>query len=189
MIDTTQLLIDARLGQTASFDRLFDHVYDELRRLARAQLRRKPGSTLHTTELVHEAYLKLFDDRRLEAGDRVHFLSLAARAMRQILVDHFRRRGAGKRGAGFTFEVLEESSVSPERAGALILAMDEALTRLAQHSQRLAKVVEYKFFGGMSESEIGTVLELSVRTVSNDWRRAKAWLTLELAGPANPSDG
>ncbi len=180
MTDTTQLLIDARSGTPLAVEQLFDHVYHELRRLARAQLGRSSANTLHTTELVHEAYLKLFDARRLEAADRVHFLSLAARAMRQILIDHFRRRSAHKRGGNLSQETLNEGSVSLGHRGATLLALDEALIRLASRDQRLGKVVEYKFFGGMKESEISAVLGVSVRTVSNDWRRAKAWLSLEL---------
>ena len=189
MTDTTQLLIDARGGDPASFDSLFEHVYGELRRIAKAQLCRNSGSTLLTTELVHEAYLKLFDQRRIEASDRVHFLSLAARAMRQILVDHFRKRSAEKRGAGLRFETLDESLAASADAGATILAVDEALFRLSQRSERLSKVVEYRFFGGMSEAEIGAALGLSIRTVSNDWRRAKAWLTKEMADLAGTSGG
>ncbi len=188
MNDTTQLLIDAREGSPIAFDRLFDHVYGELRRLARAQLRRQSGGTLVTTELVHEAYLKLFDQRRVEARDRVHFLSLAARAMRQILVDHFRCRQSQKRGAGVSLEPLEESEMAPVDPGTTLLAIDEAVARLAERSDRLAKVVEYKFFGGMNESEIGAALGISTRTVSNDWRRAKAWLTQELSGLSTSSD-
>ncbi len=181
MDDTTQLLINARGGESSAVEALLEHVYDELRRLARAQLRRQSASTLKTTELVHEAYLKLFDERRLAAEDRVHFLSLAARAMRQILVDHFRRRKAQKRGGEFLFETLEEGKIRlPDSGGETLLLVDEALDRLSQRSDRLGKVVELKFFGGMKETEIAEALGLSVRTISNDWRRAKIWLAREL---------
>ena len=182
MTDTTQLLIDARSGSPVAVEKLFEHVYDELRRLARAQLRRGAASTLQTTELVHEAYLKLFDDRLIETTDRVHFKSLAARAMRQILVDHFRRRFSKKRGGEIFHQPFDEATATMEERGAAVLAVDEALATLDLNDERLGKIVEYKFFGGMNEAEIGAVLGLSVRTVSNDWRRAKAWLSRELKG-------
>ncbi len=180
MTDTTQLLIDARSGTPLVIETLFEHVYDELRRLARAQLRRSSASTLHTTELVHEAYLKLFDPNLIKASDRVHFLSLAARAMRQILVDHFRHRYSQKRGGGKQLEPFDEATATTEERGAAVLAVDEALAFLALHDERLGKIVEYKFFGGMNEAEIGEALGISMRTVSSDWRRAKIWLTREL---------
>ena len=180
MTDTTQLLIDARSGASVAVERLFEHVYDELRRLARAQLRRGSANTLQTTELVHEAYLKLFDEKRIEASDRVHFLSLAARAMRQILVDHFRRRFTQKRGGASLHQPFDEATATAEERGEAVLAVDEALSTLALHDERLGKVVEFKFFGGMNEAEIATALGLSIRSVSNDWRRAKAWLAREL---------
>ncbi len=180
MAEITQLLIEARAGAPAAVEALVEQVYGELRRLARAQLRRRSPNTLKTTELVHEAYLKLFDDECLKAADRVHFLSLAARAMRQILVDHFRQRSSQKRGGGLNFEVLDEADLPASCRGATLLAVDEALERLSRRNQRLGRIVELKFFGGMKEAEIGQALNLSIRTVSNDWRRAKAWLVREL---------
>ena len=184
MADTTQLLLAARAGDESAFDRLFDHVYDELHRLARAQMRRKAGHTLQTTELVHEAYLQLFGDRQLSVQDRVHFLSLAARVMRQVLVEHFRLRSAEKRGGAVAHDPLDEELLAVgdgEGPGASVLAIDQALHRLSRRDERLGRLVEYKFFGGMTEPEIATALGLSVRTVSTDWRRAKAWLTVALS--------
>lgn len=189
MADTTQLLLDARRGDPEAWDLLFEHVYDELRRVARAQLRREARKTLATTELVHEAYVKLFDEHRVDAEDRIHFLSLAARAMRQILVDRFRRRQAEKRGAGRVAVDLDQAAaLASDDGGAVILAVDDALRLLAARDDRLAKLVELKFFGGLTEPEIATALGVSVRTVSSDWRRAKAWLALDL-GLGEPGDG
>lgn len=188
MNDTTQLLIRARQGDEAAFDSVFERVYGELRRLARAQLRRRSGNTLATTELVHEAYLRLFDDRRIDSHDRIHFLSLAARAMRQILIEHFRARSAGKRGGGTPDATLDGERVAARDRGEALLAIDAALDDLGRRDPRLGRVVEYKFFGGMTEAEVATALGVSPRTVSNDWRRAKAWLTVALEGDAAALD-
>lgn len=179
--DITQLLIDARHGDRDAFGHLFDQVYDELRGLARGQLRRlRPGDTLATTALVHEAYLKLCDQTRLDVHDRTHFFALSARAMRQILVDHFRRSQAEKRGGNRHPVSLQEGQIPVEDRGDVLLALDEALTRLGHLNERLSQVVEYKFFGGMTQEEIAEVLGVTDRTVRNDWRKAKAWLAREL---------
>ena len=179
--DVTQLLIEAQAGDPEALNELYPHVYEELRRLAHAQLRRqRPGGTLHTTALVHEAYLKLFDQRQVDVESRSHFFALSARAMRQILVDHFRRRSAQKRGGDQTVLPLEEGQIPVEARGDVLLALDDALDRLEQLDERLSRVVEYKFFGGMTEQEIGNVLDLSARTIRSDWRKAKAWLALNL---------
>ncbi|MDX1547275.1 MAG: sigma-70 family RNA polymerase sigma factor [Rhodothermales bacterium] len=179
----TQLLIAAHSGDRAAFEDLYRLVYDELRQVARAQLRRRrPGDTLQTTALVHEAYLKLCDHARLGVQDRAHFFALSARAMRQILVDHFRRRRAEKRGGAHRPLTLQDGQIPAEARGEVLLALDEALTRLAALDERLAQVVEYKFFGGMTQEEIGQVLGLTERTVRSDWRKARLWLTRELNG-------
>ena len=179
--DLTQLLIDARDGRSPARDRLFAAAYPELRRLARAQLRQHAsGSTLHTTALVHEAYLKLFDQTQLASGDRVKFFGIAARAMRQILVDHYRRAAALKRGGGADHLDLDDQQIPAAMRGDLLLALDEALDRLETISPRLATVVESRFFGGMTEEEIAELLGVTDRTVRNDWRKAKAWLATEL---------
>jgi len=181
--DLTQLLVAARDGRSAARERLFDAAYPELRRLASAQLRRHAAnSTLHTTALVHEAYLELFDQTRLATGDRVKFFGIAARAMRQILVDHFRRASAQKRGGGAEHIDLDGQQVAAGVRGDMLLALDEALERLEKISPRLASVVENRFFGGMTEIEVAELLGVTDRTVRNDWRKAKAWLAREL-GP------
>jgi RNA polymerase sigma factor (TIGR02999 family) len=180
--DVTQLLLDAQDGDPEALNALYPHVYEELRRLARAQLRRqRPGGTLNTTALVHEAYLKLFDQNRIDVQSRTHFFALSARAMRQILVDHFRRGQAQKRGGDRTILPLLEGQVPIEARGEVILSIHDALDRLEQLNERLSRVVEYKFFGGMTQAEIGDVLGLSARTVRSDWRKARAWLARELA--------
>lgn len=179
--DTTQLLIDAQQGDQRALDDLYDHVYEELHQMAHYQLRRgQEGHTLNTTALVHEAYLKLFDQTRVGVQDRAHFFALSARAMRQILVDHFRRNQAQKRGGDRTVFRFIDGQVPAQVRGEVLLALDEALKRLAQLNERLARVVEYKFFGGMTQDEIGKVLGLTARTVRSDWRKAKAWLAHEL---------
>jgi RNA polymerase sigma factor (TIGR02999 family) len=178
--ETTQLLVAARAGDEPARRRLFEHLYEPLRELARRELRRAGAGTLQTTELVHEAYLKLCDASRLAARDRSHFLALSARAMRQILVDHFRARSAGKRGGRQVVVALEEGALPAATRGEVVLAIDEALERLSRLSERTGRVVELKFFGGMTEPEIAEELEVSVRTVSGEWRRARAWLTREL---------
>ncbi|MEM8931088.1 MAG: ECF-type sigma factor [Acidobacteriota bacterium] len=180
-IDTHLLLVDAREGSAEAKERLFAHLYGELQRLARSQLRRSRGESLQTTELVHEAYLKLCRADRLSANDRSHFFAIAASAMRQILVDHFRRGATSKRGAARP-ETLDEAVIRWHEDGAAVLAIDEALKHFADLDARAARVVELKFFGGLTEDEIAAALDVSIRTVSGDWRRARAWLHRELTG-------
>ena len=180
-LEITQLLSAAKGGDAAAIDRLYDRVYDELRRIARAKLRQLSGGTLHTTELVHEAYLKLFDREDLEFGDRAHFFALSARAMRQILVDTFRRRRAEKRGGDLRPLTLDAAEIPVEQRGDVVLAVDEALSRLSRLSERLGRVVECRFFGGMTEEEIAALLGVTARTVRSDWRKARAWLARDLA--------
>ncbi|MDH3254060.1 MAG: ECF-type sigma factor [Acidobacteriota bacterium] len=176
----TDLLSRAESGDREAWSTLFDHVYAELRRIARRQLRRQQGGTLDTTELVHDAYLKLFGTGSRSAQNRAHFFALAARAMRQVLVDHFRHRRAKKRGG--TVVTLDLGSVKGKDTGheGTVLAVDQALNRLSEMDPRLGRVVECKFFGGMTQCEIGQALGISERTVRSDWRSAKAWLAREL---------
>jgi RNA polymerase sigma factor (TIGR02999 family) len=176
-IDTTQLLRDARSGDRAAFDRLFGHVYEELREIAHRRLRQhRRGDTLSTTALVHEAYLRLVDQNGAEAGDRGHFFALASRAMRFILVDYARARLAKKRGGGAAEVPLEAVQVAADERAADVISLHEALDLLARRSERLSRMVEYRFFGGLSHEEIADVLGCSVPTVKRDWNRARAWL-------------
>jgi len=181
----TELLVASRGGDRAALDRIFPLVYDHLRAVARAQLRReRAGHTLSTTALVHEAYFKLAGPARLDARDRAHFLGVAARAMRQVLVSHARRVRSGKRGGGSAHLDLDAVELAvDERADALV-ALDEALVRLAEFGPRLAQVVELRFFGGLSEEETAEALDLTARTVRRDWVKARAWLHTALADDA-----
>ena len=184
MADITRVLQAARAGDGDALETLYQRVYDELRRLARRQLNRLRGGTLQTTELVHEAFLRLCDKAGLEAGDRVHFYSVSARAMRHVLIDHFRGRRAVKRGGSARPLTLEEGrvaiAIAVEERGQALLDLDDALQRLADLDPRLARVVELKFFGGMTQDEIGLALGVSDRTVRADWHKAKGWLAREL---------
>lgn len=175
--DVTQLLIDLQAGDEDAPEVLWEAVYDELRRIAHQRLRsERSGHTLNTTDLVHEAYLKLIDQSQTEWEDRVHFLAMASRIMRNILIDYARRRNAQKRGGGAPHVDIDRVMVSADASADMFLALDEALQRLTKLDERLGRVVEYRFFGGMTEEEIGHALGISKRTVRRDWRKAKAWL-------------
>lgn len=179
--EVTRLLVAVRSGQPDALDRLVPLVYDELRALARRQLRRESdGHTLHPTALVHEAYVKLNAGGAVAAADRAHFLAIASRAMRQVLVDHARRRNTAKRGEGWdrtTLSGVAELVPAGDRTPQQLLALDHALESL---DPRQRQVVECRFFGGMEEQEIADALGLSVRTVRRDWVKARAWLYREL---------
>lgn len=180
--DVTSLLVAYRQGDRGAFDRLMPLVYDDLRRIARRHLRRSsPGQTLDTTSLVHEYYLKMLDQTRLQAQDRSHFLAISARAMRQVIIDHARRRAAAKRGGGQEKMTLDESRIALEEQAEWLLGLDQALTRLGEHNQRLSQVVECRFFAGLSEEETAEALGVSLRTAQRDWMRARAWLKEELS--------
>jgi RNA polymerase sigma factor (TIGR02999 family) len=168
-------------------DALFALVYEQLRRIARSQ-RRAAGSpvTLDTTALVHEAYLKLHAVADAESIDRVHFLSLAARAMRQILVDHARSRARLKRGGPYSITGLSDNIGVAENTIDLV-ALDDALTRLAQVDPRAGQLVEWRVFGGLDIADIARMQKLTERTVFRDWRRARAFLVLELGLDAVPA--
>ena len=166
--------------------RAFASAYDELRRVAHRQLRRlRPGQTLTTTALVHEAFVKLVPGSKA-AVDRTHFFALAARAMRQILVDYARARGARKRGGGQRPTTLDEAALTVETLSEEMLGIDTALHRLESVDERLARVVECRFFGGMTEDEVAEALGVTARTVRRAGRKARAFLFRELqgAGPA-----
>jgi RNA polymerase sigma factor (TIGR02999 family) len=158
-------------------DQLFDSLYQELRALARRQIRRQGyGGTLDTGALIHEAYLKLAGNPRTRVRDRGHFLALASRVMRQVVMDHTRRRLAAKRGGGL-IQMLPETIAEPAGDAAEdLLALNEALERLDALDPRLAKLVDLRFFGGLSVEEAAEALEVSVATVKRDWLKARAFL-------------
>jgi RNA polymerase sigma factor (TIGR02999 family) len=175
--DFTRLLDAVRGGERDALDRLLPIVYEELRAVAGRQLgRERPEHTLHATALVHETYVKLAGGG-VDAVDRAHFLAIAARAMRQVLVDHARRRMAAKRGGDWAVTTLSDGHNAVDFRPEEMLALDRALERL---EPRQRQVVEYRFFAGMEEAEIGAVLEVSERTVRRDWVKARAWLYREL---------
>ena len=177
----TDLLLRAGGGQASAVESMFPLVYDELRRLASQHLAREAtGRTLTTTELVHEAYLKLIDQTRVEWNGRAHFLGVAAIAMRRILVDRARTRRRLKRGGPNVAIPLESVDLSTDDRADLVVALDEALDRLAKLDERQARVVECRFFGGMTEDETAEVLGISVRTAKRDWAKARSWLYTEL---------
>lgn len=160
----------------------FEVSYGELRRLARQQLRRlRPGQTLTPTALVHEAFVKLVKGP-VKAEDRSHFLALAARAMRQVLVDYARRRSSGKRGGGLRPATLDGDAIPVEALAEEMLGVDRALKRLETLDERLARIVEWRFFGGMTEDEVASALGVTSRTVRRDWQKARAFLFRELTG-------
>ncbi len=176
----TDLLLDVRAGDPGADDRLYAAVYEELRRIAHRQLQgERPGHTLGTTGLVHETYLRLADLERLEWQDRGHFFRAAAGAMRRILVDHARKHRAARRGGGLPTGFLDDNAPAAERSD-LLLGLDEALDRLSGLSQRMSRVVECRFFGGLTEEETALALGVTSRTVQRDWAKARAWLYLEL---------
>jgi RNA polymerase sigma factor (TIGR02999 family) len=190
--DITGLLAAARQGDGSATQRLMTLVYDELRAMARRQLRgRRPGQTITTTALVHEAYLKLVDRDSVPWQDRSHFFSVAAIAMRQILVDSARRRVAKKRGGEDVRTTLDEwrlgdGEPDAEARAVEVLAVDRALTSLAALNQRLSQLVELRFFAGLTEEETAEVMGTSERTVRRDWRKARAFLFQALGGQAVP---
>lgn len=184
----TALLARAAGGDRGAFDGAVALVYDELRRLAHAQLRReRPGHTLDTGALVHEAYLRLGDGRGAAWEGRGHFLAVAAAAMRRVLVDHARRAHAAKRGGAAHPLPLDDAALASAAAlpDERLLALDDALARLAALDPRQARVVECRYFGGLTEEETARALGMGLRTVKRDWARARAWLYRAL----HPTDG
>ena len=180
--DVTQLLAAWQRGSRAAFEQLVPLVYGELRRVARARLRHeRDGHTLQTTALVHEAYVRLVDLRRMTLHDRTHFFAMAARLMREILVDHARRKHAGKRGGAMATIGLDGVDPAGPAANLDLLALDEALGQLGGLEPRLSQVVELRFFGGLSIAETASTLGVSTATVERDWVVAKAWLHQRLS--------
>ena len=180
--EVTQILRDWQSGDKSAAERLFPLVYDELKRQARKYLRReRVNHTLQPTALVHEAYLRLIDQTGLTAETRTHFFAVAARLMRQILVDHARTRNAEKRGGAAERFSIEDIEILPDQSAADLLELDEALQRLEAIDERKCRVVDLRFFGGLSENEIAEVLGVSEKTVRRDWHFAKLWLFRELS--------
>jgi RNA polymerase sigma factor (TIGR02999 family) len=176
----TDLLLQIRGGSPVAMDRLFHVVYADLHRIASRQLRgERPGHSLGTTGLVHETYLRLADRAGVDWQDRAHFYRVAACAMRRILVDYARRYRAQRRGGGLRRVPLDEEAAAGER-GETLLALDEALERLAGLNPRMSQVVECRYFGGLTEEETAQALEVPLRTVQRDWAKARGLLYREL---------
>jgi RNA polymerase sigma-70 factor, ECF subfamily len=186
--DITILLSGLRAGDKSAESKLMPLVYSELLRAARRYMRgERPDHTLQPTALVHEAYLRLVGQREIAWQNRAHFFGVAAQLMRRILVDHARARQAEKRGGDVGMVPLEEAMVFKEEGGPALLALDQALTRLNQFDPRQGRIVELRFFGGLTEEEIAAVLGVSARTIKRDWNVARAWLYNEINKTATPS--
>jgi RNA polymerase sigma factor (TIGR02999 family) len=176
----SELLLRWQAGDQQALEKLLPLVYKELREIARYHLQReRPGHTLQSAALVHEAYLRLVDQKPFESENRAHFLAVASRLMRQILVDYARGHGAAKRGAELKVELGADLVVAQERT-ADVIALDDALMQLSQFDEQQARIVEMRFFGGLSVEEIGDVLGISRSTVKREWNVAKAWLSREM---------
>ena len=184
--DLTRLLVRWSEGEAEALEALLPLVYDQLRRIAARELRReRSGHTLAPTALVHELYLRLIDQRRATWQNRAHFFALSAQLMRRVLVDHARTRDAEKRGGSATHITLSDVAAAGEQPGIVdVLAVDDALQRLAQHDPEQVRIVELRFFAGLSVEETAHVLQRSPRTIKREWRLAKAWLHRELRAHA-----
>ena len=179
--DVTARLVALAGGNSGAWDELMPVVYNELKRLAhRHLLNERSGHTLNTTALVHEAYLKLVDGARVQLRDRAHFFALASRAMRHILIDYARTRKREKRGGGIAPVTLDDDFHIPVDQIEDLIDLDDALTKLEAVNERQCRVVEYRFFGGMSVEETAEALGVSRGSVKRDWKIARAWLNQEL---------
>ena len=179
--ETTRILLELERGDRSAAARLLPLVYDQLRAVADSFFRRQPlNHTLQPTALVHEAYLRLVNQEDEKWKGRAHFFAVAAKAMRQILINHAERRGAAKRGGDRQRLTLNEELTPAPRREVDLLVLDEALTRLSALSERMGRVVELRFFGGLTVEEVAHVLDVSKRTVEGDWETARAWLSREL---------
>lgn len=189
---TTHLFLQARDGDAEAMNALLPHVYEQLYALAqRHQKHHFQKRLLDTTAIVHEVYLKMVDQKRVNVNDRAHFFALAARVVRQVLIDEARKRSRKKRGGDIEMISLERLDVPIEERSSTLLAIDEALEQLALHNERMAQIVEYRFFVGLSVAEVAEVMGVSERTVAREWRRARAYLYQALRSPqesAEPED-
>ena len=183
--EVTQLLIDWSRGDQAALDSLMPLVYEELRQLAHRYMRReRVGHTLQTTALINEAYLRLIEQQRVQWHNRAHFFAISAQLMRRILVDHARSHTRVKRGGGVLKLSLDEAVAPSQKRAAELVALDDALQRLATIDLRKSQVVELRFFGGLSVEETAEVLKVTPMTVTRDWKTAKAWLYREMSNEA-----
>ena len=179
----TELLLEWEAGDAEALDRLLPLVYDDLHRRAASSFRReRPGHTLQPTALVNEVFLRLVDQRRVEWKSRAHFFGVAAQAMRRVLVDHARRRSAAKRGDDAVVLSFDEELVPGLAPDLDLLALDQALDALAELDRRQSRIVELRFFGGLTIDETAAALGVSPATVKNDWQMARAWLFIRLRG-------
>src|SRR4026207_2200735 len=179
----TELLVGYGRGDKESLDKLMPVVYDELRRQAARYLRReRPGHTLQTTALIHEAYVRLVDQRNVQWQNRAHFFGIAAQMMRRILVDHARTKKRAKRGGSDVKVSLADANMAVKEQDLYVVAWDEARTRLAEIDEQQSRVVELRFFSGLTVEETAAVMGISPATVKRDWSMAKAWLHRELSG-------
>jgi RNA polymerase sigma-70 factor, ECF subfamily len=179
--EVTQLLIAWSNGEEEALEKLVPLIYDELRRIARRYMRREPaGHTLQTTALVNESYLRLIEQKGMKWQNRAHFFAISAQLMRRILVSMARARHANKRGGEARQVSLDEALLVSEERAAELVALDEAMNELAALDPRRSRVVELRYFGGLSVEETAEVLNISPETVMRDWKRAKAWLYTEL---------
>jgi len=177
----TELLIKIREGDKSAYDELFPKVYNQLRKIATKQLNKEyQQNTLRKTALVHEVYLKLVNESKIDWQNRAHFFRIAARAMRQILVDYARKKKAQKRGGDNTHLSFDEDYINILNHAEQLIELDDLIDKLAKFDKRKSMVVEMRFFGGMTVREIAELLEVSTRTVDRDWLKARSWLYKEL---------
>ena len=190
MTDVTRVLSAVEEGDPRAAERLLPLVYDELRRLAHSYLRHeRPDHTLQTTALVHEAYLKLIDQRSVNWQNRAHFFAISAQAMRRILLDNARRHTAAKRGGGGQKVSLDEvATLTGDAANESLIELDKALQRLATIDPEQSRIVELRYFGGLTIEETAEVLKTSASSVQRDWTIARAWLYNAITGSSDPAD-
>jgi RNA polymerase sigma factor (TIGR02999 family) len=187
--ELTELLLGWSGGDRSAFEAIVNRTYSELKRVARRCLNgERPGHTIQATVLVHEAYLQLVNAPQVQWQDRAHFFAIVAKLMRRILIDHARAHGSEKRGGQMRRVTLDEGLVVASELDPAILHLDEALKRLAAFDQRKARVVEMRYFGGLTAGEISSVLGISTQSVNRDWSLAKAWLAREMSKAVDTSE-